>query len=87
MGGNRNTVPPKCPPPLPLGGGRKGVRMGVRMTLRLGALGLLCGEILGTDGGTCPPPSGRGGQGTVLRLPPPIAFFVKNVKNTGVKSK
>ena len=25
------------------------------MTLRLGALGLLCREFLGTDGGTCPP--------------------------------
>ena len=72
MGGNRNTVPPKCPPPSGRGG--TGVRMGVRMTLRLGALGLLCGPFLGTDEGTCPPLVVGGGQGTVLRLPPKVCY-------------
>ena len=58
MGGVTVILYPQSVPPTGTLGGA-GVRMGRSWTL-----------VQGTDGGMCPPPSGRGGQGTVLRLPP-----------------
>ena len=45
------------------------------MTLRLGALGLLCGEFLGTDEGTCPP-SGGEGTGYSITVTPLIVLSI-----------
>ena len=62
LGGNRNTVPQKCPLPLVVGG--TGVRMGVR-------LGRSWTLVQGTDGGTCPPsPLVVGGTGYSIAVTP-----------------